>query len=120
MALAADIVRAFDPFRAPPTPEEIERRHPERLPPRQRENLARWGYPYVFEDFRFHMTLTGAVPRERQDSVEAVLAARFAPFLGRPLAIDAVSLFVERDPPADFVVETRAPLGAAAKPMDPA
>ena len=27
-------------------------------PPRQDANLLRWGYPYVLEDFRFHMTLT--------------------------------------------------------------
>jgi hypothetical protein len=24
-------------------------------------NLDRWGYPYLFADFRFHMTLTGKV-----------------------------------------------------------
>jgi hypothetical protein len=25
-------------------------------------NLDRWGYPYLFADFRFHMTLTGPLP----------------------------------------------------------
>jgi len=120
MALAADVVRTFDGFRAPPTADEIERRRPERLPPRQRENLKAWGYPYVFDDFRFHMTLTGPVPRERQAAVERALADRFAGFVGRPLEIDALSLFAERDPPADFVVETRVPFGAAAEPKDAA
>ena len=120
MALAADVVRAFDVFRAPSSPEEIERRRPDRLPPRQRENLKNWGYPYVFDDFRFHMTLTGSVPRDRRDAMEEVLHRRFAAFVGKPLTIDALAVLAERDPPADFVVETRVPLGAAAQPMDAA
>ena len=117
-ALAAEIVRAFDAFRAPPSPEEVERRRPDRLTVRQRDNLRTWGYPYVFDDFRFHMTLTGPVPGDRKDAMAKVLRRRFAAFLGRPLAIDAVTMFVERDPPDDFVVETRIPFAAAAQPMD--
>ena len=110
LSLAADAVRAFDPFRAPPTAEEIGRRRPERLTPRQRAYLADWGYPYVFEEFRFHMTLTGPVPEEQQVAMEAVLRARFADFIGRPLMVDALCLFVEPDPPGDFVVDTATPL----------
>ena len=57
--LAADCVSEFDAFRAPLTAEDRARRNPSMLTPRQREYLDRWGYPYVMEDFRFHMTLTG-------------------------------------------------------------
>jgi putative phosphonate metabolism protein len=109
-ALAADAVRYFDPFRAPPTAEEIARRRPERLTPRQREQLAAWGYPYVFDEFRFHMTLTGPVPEDQRDGMEAVLRARFADFIGAPLTVDMLCLFVEPDPPGDFVVDTAIPL----------
>ena len=65
--LAADCTRAFDFFRAPLTPEDRARRNPEKLTPRQCEYLDRWGYPYVMEEFRFHMTLTGRLPAERRD-----------------------------------------------------
>ena len=109
-ALAADAVRDFDAFRAPPTGEEIARRRPERLTPRQRENLAAWGYPYVFDEFRFHMTLTGPVPEEQREAMDAVLRARFADFIGRPLMVDTLCLFVEPVPPGDFVVDTAIPL----------
>jgi len=109
-ALGDDIVRAFDRFRAQPSEAEIARRRPERLTPRQRENLATWGYPYVLDEFRFHMTLTGPVPEERRSAMEAVLAERFAAFVGRPFVIDAVGLFVEPSPPGTFVVDTVVPL----------
>jgi putative phosphonate metabolism protein len=109
-ALAADAVRAFDAFRAPPTAGEIERRRPERLTLRQRENLAAWGYPYVFDEFRFHMTLTGPVPEAQCAAMDAVLRARFADFIGRPLVVDTLCLFVEPVSPGDFVVDTAIPL----------
>ena len=59
LQLAADVTREFDPFRAPLTPEDRARRNPAKLTPRQCEYLDLWGYPYVMEEFRFHMTLTG-------------------------------------------------------------
>ena len=59
------------------------------------------------DDFRFHMTLTGPVPDERQAAVTAVLQRRFASFLDRPLAIDALAVFVESGPGADFYVAAR-------------
>lgn len=68
---AADVVRAFEPFRAPLSAADIARRKPETLPEPERTYLHDWGYPYVFDAFRFHMTLTGPVPAERQDEVAA-------------------------------------------------
>src|SRR5262249_15418366 len=57
--LAVDCVTAFDRFRRPMAPEERRKRLSSGLSNRQIEYLDRWGYPYVFEEFRFHMTLTG-------------------------------------------------------------
>ncbi len=73
---------------------------------RQRNYLAVWGYPYVFEEFRFHMTLTGPVPESRQDEIATLLTARFAPFIGRPLSVDRLCLFIEPSPPGDFTVDS--------------
>lgn len=109
-ALAADVVRGFDAFRAPATEVEFARRKPERLTPSQRENLATWGYPYVFGEFRFHLTLTGPVPEAECPAMDALLRARFADFIGRPLTVDTLCLFVEPKPPGAFVVDTAIPL----------
>src|SRR5690606_25376449 len=58
-ALADAAVAELDAFRAPPTEAEIARRLQGGLTSQQEALLRRWGYPYVFEEFRFHMTLTG-------------------------------------------------------------
>jgi putative phosphonate metabolism protein len=92
-ALAADCVRDFDPFRAALTEKDRARRNPAKLSPRQVEYLDLWGYPYVFEEFRFHMTLTGRVAPERADSILAVLRARLSGVTRGPLAIDRLALF---------------------------
>jgi putative phosphonate metabolism protein len=93
LALAADCVRAFDGFRAPLTAEDRNRRNPSRLTPRQLAHLDRWGYPYVMEDFQFHMTLTGRIPADRQAGVLAILQRRFAEIDLAALAVDSIALF---------------------------
>jgi putative phosphonate metabolism protein len=59
--LASACVRNFDDFRAPMTQAERERRLRSPLSPRQVRQMDTWGYPFVLDDFRFHMTLTGAM-----------------------------------------------------------
>lgn len=115
---AAEIVRSFDSFRAPPSAEEIARRAPHRLSARQRDNLERWGYPYVFEDFRFHMTLTGPVPEARCAAMRQLLEKRFTALIDEPFVIDALSLFVEPAPPGDFIVSQRFAMSDAPQPVD--
>lgn len=110
-ALADATVRHFEPFRMPLSPEDVARRKPERLSEAERENLLSFGYPYVFDQFRFHMTLTGPVPAERREAMKAVLEERFAPFIGKPLAIDALALFAEPARGAPFTVHSLMPLG---------
>jgi putative phosphonate metabolism protein len=110
---AADVVETFEPFRAPLSEADIARRKPDALPPRQRENLMRWGYPYVFDEFRFHMTLTGPVPEARTSVMASILKQRFAEFIGRPLRIDGLALFVEPERGGPFLVHSRLPLKGA-------
>jgi putative phosphonate metabolism protein len=105
--LAADAVGAFDRFRAPLTPEDRARRNPDRLTPRQREYLDRWGYPYVMEEFRFHMTLTGRLAVERRESVLGILRQRFAALELAELAIDGIALFRQQDSNSRFRIVRR-------------
>lgn len=109
--LCAAVVEAFEPFRAPLSPEDIARRKPERLTDRQRDLLARYGYPYVHEEFRFHMTLTGPVAETERDGVSVILQDRFAAFLHRPLSIGHLALFAEREQGAPFHVLVNEALG---------
>ena len=100
--LAADCVSAFDSFRAPLTPADRARRNPEKLTARQREYLDRWGYPYVMEEFRFHMTLTGRLGSERRAPVLTMLRERFAAIGLTSVAIDGIALCRQDDAASRF------------------
>jgi putative phosphonate metabolism protein len=100
--LAADCVSAFDSFRAPLTAEDRARRNPSKLPTRQCEYLDRWGYPYVMDEFRFHMTLTGRLDVSRREPILAMLQHRFAQLRIARLAIDRLALFKQDDVASRF------------------
>lgn len=100
--LAADCVRDFDAFRTALTAEERARRKPEKLSERQREYLDRWGYPYVMEEFRFHMTLTGRLDAERRGPILEMLRRRFAGLDLETLTIDRIALFRQEDAASRF------------------
>ncbi|MEP7454859.1 DUF1045 domain-containing protein [Phyllobacterium sp. SB3] len=108
--LANDIVVAFDRFRAPPSAQEIARRNPEKMSPSERRNLEQWGYPYVFEDFRFHMTLTNPVAESDRERISHMLSEFLEPVLEEPVEINNIALFIEAEPSAPFEVHSLHPL----------
>lgn len=112
---AGQVVTSFEKFRAPLTEADIARRNPDHLSPAQLQNLHDWGYPYVFESFRFHMTLSNRMPLRERDKIAAELEVLFGPLLARPFAIDGLALFVEPEPGAPFHVHSFFPLGSAAE-----
>jgi len=91
-ALAARALMAFDRFRAPAPPDEFARRRAANLSPRQEGHLARWGYPYVMEDFRFHVTLTDRLLPDASAQVADVIGPQIADLLPRPFVIGGLSL----------------------------
>ncbi len=101
-ALAADIVEIFDDFRRPPDAGELARRRAHGLTPAQEANLARWGYPYVMDDFRLHFTLTSRLPAAERPPLIGWLERYFAPVLAQPFTLDTLWLFVEPEPGAPF------------------
>ncbi len=111
--LAARATREFDIFRAPLTDAEIEKRNPENLSPAQLANLQHWGYPYVFDEFRFHMTLTGPIDAAESVRVEQALHTFFDPVLSEPVDVRNIALFVEEEHGAPFRVHSLYPLGPA-------
>lgn len=97
--LAARCTRVFDRFRAPLNPSELAHRKAAQLSGQEKKNLEIWGYPYVFEQYQFHFTLTSRMADGTcKDRVHTALLELFEPLLGDPLVIDAICLFVEPAP----------------------
>ncbi|MGR3504124.1 DUF1045 domain-containing protein [Pseudaestuariivita sp.] len=111
-SVAAACVQELDDFRAAPTAEETERRRKAQLTPRQEALLARWGYPYVLDEFRFHMTLTGPIPTADLPLWTERVAAHFPP-MPAPFVLDQIALCGERQDSA-FEVIGQFPLRGAA------
>lgn len=105
--LAADCVRTFDRFRAPPPPEELARRRKAGLSTRQEEYLLEWGYPYVMEEFRLHFTLTCRLEAAERDVVAKALAPHVGRFGGHPLRVDALTLFEQPAAGVPFLIRAR-------------
>jgi putative phosphonate metabolism protein len=111
--LAATCVRAFDGFRAPLTAEDRARRNPSKLTERQRDYLDRWGYPYVMDEFRFHMTLTGRLDTTRREPILAMLQDRFAALRLEQVTIDRIALFKQDNATSRFRIIGHWPLRAS-------
>ncbi len=93
--LAANAVRRLDPFRAPASEAELAKRRKSGLTDRQDALLTRWGYPYVMEEFRFHLTLTGDQGATDAEIARNALSAHFAPVLPSPYHMDSLCLVGE-------------------------
>lgn len=103
-AFAATVVEAFDRFRAPMGAAERERRMKGGgLTARQAELLERFGYPYVQEEFRFHMTLTDRLAAELREPMQAAAEAHFGPMLADEVMLDRLVVFGEPQAGAPFV-----------------
>lgn len=113
-ALAEDCVRAFEPLRAPLSPAELQRRRQNGLSPRQSALLERWGYPFVLDQWRCHLTLTGRLAADELRELPPALTGLFGAALAMPTAIDAISVFVEPAPGRPLQSLARFALGADA------
>ena len=80
------------------------------LTARQDGYLRRWGYPYVLDEFRFHLTLTGALAAAESERALAALRPLLAPFESEPLEIGEVCLFADPGGGANFRLIERLPL----------
>ena len=110
-ALADTCVRSFDRFRAPLSDADMQRRRAAGLSDQQNRYLQQWGYPYVFEEFRFHMSLTGGIDDETVlSALESQLARVFAPFAERAQPVDSVCVFFQPDRDTAFTLLHRVAL----------
>jgi hypothetical protein len=109
--LAALCVRAFEPLRAPLSQADRERRLAAGLDAQEIAYLDAWGYPYVFEGFQFHMSLTGVVDPGLAETVHGQLAQAYAAY-DEPVVIDAITICRQPARNAPFEVWQRLAFGS--------
>ncbi len=110
-ACADACVAGVEHVRAPPGDLELARRRRAGLAPAEEANLVRWGYPYVFATWFFHMTLTRKLSDGEQARVRPALEDWFEPVLEAPRTVEDVCVFVQAEPGAAFVIAERIGLG---------
>ncbi|HTT39703.1 MAG TPA: DUF1045 domain-containing protein [Burkholderiales bacterium] len=99
----------LDHFRADPQEEELVRRRQAGLTPRQEELLLHLGYPYLLDQWRFHITLTESVAGVEAERLAAWLASYFRAAT-QPVRCEDICLFVQPAPRAEFQILRRFPL----------
>lgn len=108
--LADACVAGVDRHRAPPEEAELARRRASGLSGAREANLLRWGYPGVFDEWRFHMTLT----RRLTDAERAVFLpaaeAHLAGALPHPRQMNEICVFTQGQPGAPFTIAERLPM----------
>jgi hypothetical protein len=113
--LADDCVVALDPWRAPASASEKLRQTQPHFSARQLQQVDRFGYAHVLDDWRLHLTLSDALPdTAARAALQADATAHFAAALAEPLRCDALCVFTEPAPGEPFVLRCRLPLAETA------
>ena len=110
--LSADCVRDFDSFRQPITAAELSSRRNESMTDRELINLEQWGYPYVLDTWKFHMTLTCSLSAEQRHVFYTHLTERCAAVCEAPLSVSSICLLQEPRAGSQFQLVKRFPLAA--------
>jgi hypothetical protein len=106
-ALADTCVEQLDAFREPPSDKEVTRRRKADLSPEQDAMLIRWGYPYVFSTWFFHMTLTRRLSDAEKSTILPAAQSWFATALAAPRRVEDICIFTQFTPAAAFTVTLR-------------
>jgi hypothetical protein len=111
-ALADCTVATLDGFREQPEAAELARRRRHGLTEAEEAMLERWGYPYVFQLWRFHITLSRRLEAEEMARARPVAAAYFAHALDSPRRVSSLAVFTQRAAGAPFLLAQRFPFGS--------
>jgi hypothetical protein len=108
---AAACVKDLHRLAQPLSEADLARRRQAPLTPEQDRLMLAWGYPYVLEEFEFHLSLTHKLDGMNDDLSKAWQEAAQAHFA--PLGVcrfDQLALFIEPERGADFVLFDRVAL----------
>jgi hypothetical protein len=108
LQVLADVcVEQLDPFRTPPSQDELARRRKSSLSAEQDAMLTRWGYPYVFGTWFFHMTLTRRLSDAEKAVVLPLVKSWFAPALAVSRRVEDICIFTQAAAGAAFTLAER-------------
>jgi putative phosphonate metabolism protein len=115
--LADTCVELLDRFRTPATEAELVRRRRAELTPEQDRMLVRWGYPYVFNTWFFHLTLTRRLSAAEKKVFLPAAEAYFARSIAKSRRVSDICLFVQPGPGSPFVIKERLKLRGRQPPI---
>jgi len=107
---AFQCVTKFEDFRKPLSESDIARRKQQTLSKRQLELLNQFGYPYIDDEFRFHMTLSGQLAKDDHD-FHAWASSLYSEMVKEVPVLDQLCLFTQEDRKSAFVEVERFSLG---------
>jgi Protein of unknown function (DUF1045) len=110
-AYADACIAGVEHLRAPPGEAELARRRRAGLARAEDANLVRWGYPYVFATWFFHMTLTRKLTEREQATLRPAVEDWFGPVLEQERQVTDICLFVQLAPGQPFTIAERISLG---------
>lgn len=112
-ALADVTVATLEPFRAPLNPAELEKRRRHGLSAAESAMVEGWGYPYVFQLWQFHITLSRRLSEAEMAWLKPEAAAYFAPALAEPRQCRSLALFTQAEKGGPFRLAARLPFAEA-------
>ena len=102
-ATAAACVQQLHGFAKPLSPDDLARRRQSNLTPAQDQLLMQWAYPWVLDEFQFHLSLTGPTSSMTEGECQALVNAAQGHFETLPpCRFTHLALFVEPEKGADF------------------
>ena len=111
-SLAERCVRHFDSYRRPLSTEELNSQRILGLNPNQEQNLIKWGYPHVMDEFKFHLTLTGPIiDIHLSDHLMREIQKQLVGIDLNAIKVDSVYLFVQPDKGQPFLMHSRYEFG---------
>jgi hypothetical protein len=105
--LADACVSATNRHRLPPSEAELARRRAANLSDEEEALLQRWGYPWVMQRWRFHITLTD----RRGSDLRQAAESHFADALRLARRVTDICVFTQPAPGEPFLIAERVPLG---------
>ena len=115
--LADRCVRHFDRYRRSASPAELDRRRAAGLTASQEHYLRKWGYPYVMNEFRFHLTLTGPLSNPAFAAhIKKALAGLLTEKELNSVQVESLCIFIQEQADGPFLLHSRYPLGTDPAP----
>ena len=110
--LSAACVRAFEAFRGSLTEEHMQYYRSNKLTVHQEQMLEHWGYPYVMEEFQFHMSLTDRMDDAvERDKVFSALETLVKPVVGKPTTAKHLTVVGQKSKDQPMIAIERIPFG---------